>query len=127
MAQNIRNCWKKLFPLDVVTSEAPAVDQITGQQILNLVRALPDGEEATAEDANDWLDSDAHDPGWKLLSAEEIVNGTEDDVHEEMEESLDEEGEEQEDENCHDNENSAAKCCDERKALESINYVIQSY
>lgn len=69
---NIRNAWKRLFPLDADSPGSGDIDQLGGEHIINLVRALQDCSEATAKDAEDWLNSDAQDPGWKLWSEEDI-------------------------------------------------------
>lgn len=112
----IRKCWKKLFPLEVTNPESANVDQLSGRHILNLVRALPNCSEATDQDAEEWLNTDAHDPGWKLLSPEEIMDG----------EAHDSEGEEEEE-----NEETSVDAEDtvfsEREALKSVQYLMGWY
>lgn len=82
---SIRKCWKKLFPLEGENPDSTVSHQLSGRHVLNLIRALPDCSEATEQDAEDWLNNDAQDPGWRLLSSDELLDGKVDESDEEVE------------------------------------------
>lgn len=111
---------EKLFPVEEQHPESANSDQLSGRHVLNFVRALPDCSEATEQDAQHWLNSDSHDPGWQLLAQYELIHG-------EVDESADEEEEEAEK---HDDERGSEdgeESLKERDALKSLQHVMDWY
>lgn len=86
-----------------------------------MIRPLPQCSEAQQKDADDWLNSDEHEPGWRLLTEEEIINGQIDESNHEENVSDDEreggEGPDLGDEEYY----------NEHEALKGLNYAIKYY
>ncbi|XP_015124487.1 jerky protein homolog-like isoform X2 [Diachasma alloeum] len=105
--RDIRYGWGREFPPSEEHSESVDSDELSGRHILNLVRALPGCSEATDEDIEEWLNSDARDPEWEMVPPHEDVK----------EEKCDEEREVSEDEGVF------GEC----EALKALNYVMGWY
>lgn len=77
-----------------------------------MVRALPNCSQATEQDAEDWLNSDAHEQGWKLSLPEELIG--DDDNEATVKDEDEESGEEDE-------------ALREREALKALRYLMGWY
>jgi len=66
---NIKNAWKNLLKDEIQCSS----EQLDTASFVRLIRQLPDTEEITAECTDQWL-YDNNDPGWQILSDEELLN-----------------------------------------------------
>lgn len=65
----IRHSWRKLIPNCKVDSEN---SDITVDEIKEILQRIPSYRNISNEQISTWLQVDKHEPGWKLLSVEQI-------------------------------------------------------
>ncbi|XP_043471596.1 jerky protein homolog-like [Leptopilina heterotoma] len=91
--ENLKRAWNKLLSLETDSEETIEAQNIS--EFNEFFSNIPGFADCDADDAIDWINSDANDPGYQLLNDEEIIssvtNLTEnDDENESEDECLDE-------------------------------------
>ena len=75
--QNVMNAWKKLWPVAEELRENEQTEEQqqlqTFEEISNLAARLPGFEQCDKNDLHEWLESDIGDPGFQILTNDEIV------------------------------------------------------
>lgn len=85
----IQRSWRKLAPyFDTETKTGEAAESVDDEgtsEFISLFAEIPGCENCSNDDVNMWLNSDANDPGFQMLSDEEIIAEAQSQINSESE------------------------------------------